>query len=400
MPLAIGRGLDRATGLAATQPQYPSDARNVYARDAKMAVRPGLAGTGYPELGWGTDHLALIGVKATYDLLYVIYDRVSRVVRVARLNPSTGVLQTLSAPVNGVWGTLNINAEFPVVSYDEADGRIVLAHDEANISYRLPTIYYTPNFASPEVAGTLSVVTADLDGDGISGTVYFRGVRKHLEYMCGWGYGTESDPDRGDTMRASKAGDPTVWAGANYVNFGVKREAIIAAKPVDNVLAVAKNVETWIMEGATASQFRPKQIDANYGAVSSRSMVAVGGRVFMRSDDGPRQVTVNATIPIGQSLELISPLPATLPARGPSRECFAVYDILRYLVEWIWPDTDAGVSPVLSEALSLWDPADPRWTFMVREQPLSCAGILYGQDFGGAAPAPLGYVSSIAAVDV
>lgn len=398
LPLAIGRGLDRSTGLVASQPQYPSDARNVYAQDSKMGVRPGLSRSGYADLNWGTDLLEIIGMKSTRDVLYVVFDRNTLQIRIYRLNPDTGLIQTLAGL--GVWGTLNTAADYPVISYDEADGRVMLAHAEDSYLLRLPTVYYTPDFAAPENVGTLTTLEADLDGTGVSHPVYFRAVRTHLEYMMGAGYGSNSDPDRGDIVRFSKPADPTSWDAPNYVIFGVKKEPVVVMRPVEGLLAVAKEDETWIMDGAVGSQFTPRRIDAKYGCVSARGMLLVGGRLLQWSKDGPRQVTPADTTPIGQPLELNSPMPTDLPTLGPARLMFSVYDVYRYIAEWVWPDIEAAASPVASFALSLWNPQDPRWTFFTREQPVTCAGIMYGTDQGGIPDPPVGYPYDVLAVDV
>ncbi len=55
--------------------------------------------------------------------------------------------------------------------------------------------------------------------------------------------------------------------------------------------------------------------------------------------------------------------------------------------------------PVLSYALSLWNPDDPRWTYFTREQPVACAGYLIVRDTSTAPTAPEGYVSDFVAVD-
>jgi len=397
MPLAVGRGLDRATGLVAVSPSAAKDARNVYGRDAKMSIRPGMIGSGFAPLNWGTDILEVVGMRATPDVLFVVFDRDSLQIRIYRLDPTTGLIQTLAS--NGLWGTLNANADFPVISYDEADGRVMFAHAEDDLSLRLPTVYYTPDFSTPSSPGTLTQLMADLDGSGVAQPVYFRAVQRHLEYMTGAGFGSNSDPDRGDVLRFAKPADPTTWIPSSYVLFGVKREAIVAMKPVGSLLAVAKEDETWIMDGRSGATFTPRRIDANYGVVSPRGLLTVGSRLFMRAKDGPREVTATTTTPIGQAMELISPAPADLPARGPSRLCFSSYDIYRYTAEWVWPDIEAVQAPVTCEVLSLWNPEDPRWTFYTREQPVTCAGILYGTDLGGTPAPPVGFPYDLLAVD-
>lgn len=401
MPIAIGRGMDRATGLVNVAPQYPSDARNVYARDAKMAVRPGMAGSGYEALTWGTDLLAVVGVKATHEVLFVLFDRGTLEIRVYQLNPSVGTVQVLTAPANGTWGTLNANADFPVVSSDESDGFVFFAHDENDYALRLPTIYYTPNFADTALPGTLTTLQADLNGDGVTAPVYFRGVHAHLEYMTGWGYGTENagEEDAGNTWRFSQPGAPTTWRGSGYVLCGVRKEPIIAGQWVQGLLALAKENQTWIIDGQAGAEFTPRLLDSKYGAVSSRCFGTDGTRSFLWAINGPRQVTAQGTAPIGQALELLSPLPNDLAPAGPSRLCFAFFDPIRYIIEWCFPDIEGAYTPVLSFALSLWNPADPRWTFFERNQPVTCAGIVYQDSTGEAPTPPLGYVDTVLVVD-
>lgn len=401
IPLAIGRGLDRATGLAAVQPQYPIDVRNVYGRDSKMALRPGQTGTGYPPLVWGTVVLAVVPIKATLDLLLCVYDRDSREIRIYRLDTVSGIMQTLSSPPNGLWGTLNLDADFPVVTAAEADGYVFFAHDENDLAFRLPTIYYTPNFATPTTAGTLTELTADLNGDGVSATVYFRGVIAYLEYMWGWGYGSETpgDEDRGDILRFAKPTQPLVWVPANYFAIGVRKDPIINCISTETVLAVQKEDSTYKVFGTDPDTFGYDVLDAIYGTVSARVSFNVGGIAYTWASDGARRVLASGTVPIAQPLELISPNPADLPEAGPSRLGFGIYDQDRYLMQWVFPDLETGSVPVLGYTLSLWNPDDPRWTYFTFEQPVSCAGYLIVRDTSTAPTAPEGYVSDILAED-
>ena len=410
MPIVIGKGLDRATGLVGVNFATPVDVRNVYARDGKMALRPGMIGTGFPPLAWGTDILAIWGVKATLDVLFVVYDRPTLAIRIYRLDPVNNVLQTLSSPADGLWGLAGSSAEFPVVSVAEADGKVFFAHDEANIAARLPTVYYTPNFVTPATVGTLTTLTADLNGDGASATVYFRGVIAYLEYMSGWGYGSETvgDLDRGDIFRISKPAQPTVWAPGDYFLAGVRRDPIIAAVPcrmtssigtVTSVLALLKNDQSFRVVGSSPDDFGIEDLDVLYGAISSRAVVSIGGTAYAWASDGPRMVTPAGTAPIGQPLELVSPLPGDFPPLGPGRLAFVAYDQSRYRLAFCFPDIDTGSLPVPAFSLSLWRSEDPRWTFDLISQPVTCAGRQLLRDVGSSATAPTGYPVMGAVVD-
>ena len=406
MTTAIGRGLDRATGLVAVSGASPVDVRNVYARDFKMAVRPGMGLTGYPGLSWGTDILATVGVKATLDILLVVYDRPSLEIRIYRVDPVHLTLQTLAG--NGSWGfALGGATSFPVVSYDEGDGNVYFAHDEADITTRLPNIYYTPNFVAPATPGILTPLVQDLNGDGVAAPTFFRGFYAYLEYMGGWGYGSETpgDLDRGDIFRLSKPAQSTVWAPGDYVICGVRRDPILAAiacrmtssiGTVTAVLALLKSDSAFRLVGTSPDDFGIEDLDRLFGAISSRVVCSIGDKAYTWASDGPREVTPAGTFPIGAALELVSPLPSDFPTLGPQRLAFATYDQNAALLTWCFPDIVSGAVPVPCFDLSLWNPQDPRWTFAEIQQPVTCAGRQLFRDTGAPAVPPTGYASALA----
>lgn len=398
-PLAAGRGVDRGTGLVATQPQYPLDAQNVYARDGKMALRPGLANPGYAQLEWGTDIIDTVCLQATGDQLFVVFDRDSREIRLFRLDVTNNVMQALAVPADGLWGVLEDLAPFPVVTHAEQNGLMFFAHSEAIMTYRLPTIYYTPDFVDPSNPGELTELEADLAPDGSAATVYFRGVYAYLEYIVGWGYGDESDDDRPEVLRLSVAGEPLSWLPGNYFLCGVKKDPILTVIATDGILAIGKANAAYRLYGTSGLDFGIDWLDRKYGVVSARAAIAVGTLAYWWSNDGPRIVTSAGTRPIGQPLELISPLPADLPPLGVPRTMFTVYDRDRYLLEFVFPRLDDAAVRTTSVALSLWVPDDPRWAFNVRERCLGCAGELYLSG-DNQLQAPTGYASDVDAVDV
>lgn len=409
MPLAIGRGMDRSTGSVAVQPNTASDTRNVYSRDAKMVVRRGMALTGYPNLPWGTDTLAIVAVKATLDVLFVIYDRDTKELRIYRLEPTSGVIQTLAA--FGLWG-IYAGTAFPVVSYAESNGLVFFAHDEADYDVRLPTIYYTPNFADETQPGTLTVLEADLDDDTTPAPVYFRGVYAHLEYIFGWGYGSESEADRPDIIRHSVAGEPLRWLSENNSPCGAQRDPILGcvavagmalmegtAANVPAILAIMKADESYRLIGDNPTNFGIELLDGLYGTVSSRASVNVGGVAYTWSSDGPRLVTPVGIKSYAQPLDLGSPLPADFPTLGPERLVFTAFDQEARSLTWFWTDPERGTVPTPGFTVSLWNPDDPRWTFSLYEQLLTCAGRQIYRDIGGPAVPPTGYPSTIVADD-
>ena len=406
-PFAVGRGLSRDTGLAAVSPQAPVDARNVYARAGKMEVRPGLTGTGYPTVNWGTDLLAVEPIAASGDVLFVVYDRVSNAIQVYVLLVAVGAIDYV-----GTWGTLNALAAFPIVKLAESNAILTIAHNEANLSYRLQTMQYAVNVATPTSPGTLTGLSQDLAGVGVVSPVYFRGVYQYLYYVMGWGYGSVNDPDRGDILRYCNATDPTTWLPTNNFNAGVQNVPIVDcvvtmgiaqanASTQQTILAVLKEDSTYQVIGTDPGSFGILALDDKYGAVSARCSINIGGRAFTWSDDGAREMTAGGTTLWAQPLELDSPLPSDFPVLGPDRDVFVAYDEPRKRIIWAFPDLVNAYAPVAAFCLSLWDPKDPRWTMEVIQQPVSCAGGRIFSDPGGAAPpAPAGYASAVSAVDV
>jgi hypothetical protein len=398
MPIVLAAGLDRATGAAAVQPAYAVDAENLYARDAKLALRPGLAGTGYPALPWGTDVCCVSAARVTGDVLFVLFDRTSRQVRIYRLNPQLNLLQPVGT--DGIWGTLAPDAGWPVVLAAENDGHIFFAHDEATLPFRLPTVYVTPDIDNPNLPGSLTTLTADLDGDGVESPVYFRGVVAYLEYMCGWGWGSEQlgEEDRGDVLRLSQPAEPTRFIPESFAICGARKEPILACLPVQGVLAVGKPTEAYRLVGQSPADFRVELLDARYGVIASRTAVAVGSIGFWCSQDGPRVVYAEGTEPIAKPLELVSPLPQALPPRGPDRTAFVVYDRDRYTLEWLWPNLDTAALRTTGFLLSRWNPEQASWTFTVREQCVSCAGEVVFSDAVQGATIDA-YASNVVATD-
>lgn len=415
VPIVAGRGLDRATGTAAQNPASQADARNVYARDAKVALRPGMTGTGFPSLAWGTDIIGEFPIKATLDQIIVVYDRPSSQIRVFRLDTINGILQTLTSPAFGLWGTLNAEAEFPVVVAAESNGLLFLAHCEPVLTNRLPCIYYTPNAAIPSNVGTLTTYTAALSSTGLVGPIYPSYVFSYLEYLCFAGYGSDLDPDRGDIVRMAQPQAPLDLRPPNYFYCGVQKDPIVALgttngpNPVgvsgavtagqQTVLVIAKSDECYVLNGTSFDNFTPALLDPRYGVVSARAFQNIGGVLYGWASDGARRFTATQTIPIAQPLELISPLPSDFPTLGPSRLCFSVYDLTRYRLSWVFPDSINASVPVAAFTLSLWNPGDPRWSFDELQQPVCCAGLLVGRDSGTPLPPPVGFVSSVAADD-
>lgn len=399
MPLAVGRGIDRSTGTAAVQPQYPVDVRNVLMRDAMASLRGGMAGTGYPPLPWGTHTLWIGTLKATLELLAVQYDSDTRDVRVYRLNQAIGVWAIAD---DGEWGTLNSDADFPVVMAAEADGRMFFFHTENDLAFRLQTVYYQPDASSTTLPGDLLPYEQDLNGDGVAAPTYFSGGYGYLEYLMAWGYGSENpgEEDASNALRIAQPGAPLTMKPGTAFQVGLPGDPILDAIAVDGVLALLKNDSMFYLGGTSPADFGVFVLDEKWGTVSCRCTGSDGKNAYTWSNDGARQIKVGGSIPIAQPLALLSPAPSGFPARGPARLGFFSFDQSRKTLEWNFPDIENGIVPVAGYLLSLWDPNDPRWTLTERQVLVTCAGLLVQRDTGASPEPPEGYVSDIALEDV
>lgn len=398
VPLTFGAGLDRATGSAAKDPRTFYDARNVIAREAGMELRTGLSGTGLPALDWGTDVIAMESVQKTLDVLQVVYDRVSRDVRIYRLNP----VSTPTRQLVGTWGTLNASAAFPIVTMAEAGGVVFFAHAEEVLAYRLPTKYWTPGALDTD-AGTLTTANADFDGSGSPGDIYFYGVCAYREYIVGWGWGTETDnttKDRPEIVRLSKPDNPTVFPAENYFLCGTRSTRVVGCTPMPGGLLVGSRTQRYTIFGTDPETFGVELTDPSHGIVSPRAWKTINGVAYTWSQTGPRE-TADPMAPsrdLALPLDLMQAVPSGWPTRGPAREAFAGYDPEQRVLYWAWPDLTATSAPqTMTYACSLRSPNEPRFTVAVFERRLACAGTYLS---GKVAPAPgTGYASAVGLTD-
>lgn len=398
LPLTFGAGLDRATGISAKDPRTFYDARNVVPREAGMELRPGLSGTGLPALDWGTDVVAMESVQKTLDVLQVVYDRASRDLRIYRLNP----VNTPTRQLVGTWGTVNASAGFPIITMAEAGGTVFFAHAEEVMAYRLPTKYWTPGALDTD-AGTLTTATADFDGSGAPGDIYFYGVCAHREYIVGWGWGTETDnttKDRPEIVRLSKPDNPTVFPPENYFLCGTRSTRVVGCTSMPGGLLVGSRTQRYTIFGTDPETFGVELTDPSHGIVSPRAWRTINGVAYGWSATGPRE-TLDPMAPsrdLALPLDLMQAVPTEWVARGPARECFTAYDAEQRVLYWTWPDlTSESATQTMAYACSLRSVTEPRFSVAVFERRLACAGTYLS---GKVAPAPgTGYASTLVLTD-
>lgn len=392
----FGPGLDRATGAAAVQPSSMKDARNVYARDDKLALRAGMQTTAYPAIPWGTDVVGIFPLRSKLEVIMVILDRAARTLRVYRVNPVGPTIQQAANPVG--WGTLDPNAPLPRFMAAENYGRLIIAHDEPTYLYRLPTIVYTPDISDP-VVGTLAVVQAT-DSGGTLRDVKFRGVESYLDYIVGWGFGEGSsatNANRPEIVRFSEAAAPTTFPIEAYFIAGVRDDPVTRCIPAGGVLLAAKSAETYIINGTDPATFGISLGDPLRGIVAGRLAYALGGAAYAWTESGPAVSTGGAWADLAIPLELDGPPPTSLTAAGATAYGWVGWDEERRVLEFGFPDVTTPSSPTLVFALSLREPQNPRWTYYERQQSIYTVGTFYDGKAGP--PAIIGYVTAITAAD-
>ena len=319
--LPMGQGLDRETGVMQMRPGSFEDIRNLLLHQGKSIIRPGfdrktvlLDPDGDP-----VSHI-LQGFPLRSERVGVVvsYQLDTNKCFVHRVDP-----QGVSAELVGEWEndqTDGWREQVPKVSMAEVYGRIFIAHDTRYVTRRATTIYYDP------VAGVspLNDLEADFEGTG-DAPVRFRGVRRHLKYLFGGGFGDEGE-DRPELVRSSRAGDPTSFNPEHYWIAGDRRDPVLSCQPAGNRLVVFKEVEAHHIFGSGRDDFGIDILDPQYGVIASGLAANRGGEVIAWSAEGPRVWDGRGpSQEIAIPLELAGAEPPGLVEEGDEESAFAAY---------------------------------------------------------------------------
>lgn len=382
LPWALG--VDRDTGAPSEDPTSFSDMRNVVFQNAAVRIRAGL-GTAVAQLSedlvaYGTPFLAY------GTIVWVIFNPTTRAVEVVETD-----LQGQNEVAVGTWGTLNASATTPPrFLAAESYGVLVFAHDDPNVTVRLPNYRFDPASVGTEWA----VVTADLDGLGVQNVVA-RGVVQHLGYIWYWGFGSNSDPDRPEILRRSTPDDPTTLLPEAYIEFGARLSPIIGCVSGNNALLVFKSSSWYRLDGSVSADFSPRLVDPAVGLVSPRALVNLQGIVYWWSPYGPRSTNGQGTNNLAFPLDLTGPDPDLLPAPGPGSYAFTFYDPDSSSIGWCFPDPEAGTTTPVFKA-SLRADTGMRWSYDVLNGVILCA--VLGSTGEGSTLIDPGYADPVAVV--
>ncbi len=381
--LPYGEGLERSKGVMVVQPTSFEDLRNVFLFDGKAQVRAGLALRSVLQDDVPSDldvTVMLAPFRSQSASIGVGFDSVSKEVWLNRLD-----IDGTNPAVIGSLGTLDAGITFdpPIIIGADSDNKFFLAHDEPNPTSRLVTQVYDPS-AFPNLAP----LQADLDGINGQQDVFFRGVVRHLSYIFGWGYGSFSDPVRGDVVRVSNSGDSKIFEDFAFFEAGQQGETVMVCRSAGPSLMVYKETETYEIFGYSPDTFGIRLADSLFGCVGSRLAVSVSGSVFFWSTQGPRVTSGGPSVDIAVPLDIDGPDPATLVAESDPENAFAEYDPRTRVIQFVWGQR--------VYALSIRDPNRPRWSYYELGETAQCSGLFFlTQSTAGGGGPPIGHVDEL-----
>lgn len=381
IPLQFGTGLDRASGVMASDPGAQRDLRNVYLYRGKIEARKGHTSR---TTITGADHI--VGGQA------IASEQVGIVVA---MNDTSKLLSAYRVPGDGLsaehvddWFTLatSATADPPRIIMAESYGKAFAAHDEPRIGARASAAYYDPFSAD-----LWQALTSDLDEDMTAEELKFRGLIEHLAYIVGWGYGDASEPNRPELLRISKPDDPLTFEPRHWLIVGRRWDPIIACSRLGSrargQLLIHKETETYALQGYSRDTFGVGDpIDPLYGIAGSRLWTTFGGAVFVWSLEGPRIFdAAGPSRPIDWPLDLNAPAPSDLAAEGALQDGLARYIPNRRAIEFIFGQR--------VYTLHLWKGSgSPDWSYTELPWSPKSAFMLYGDGTALTAP-PTGYPS-------
>ena len=375
--LPYGEGLQRSTGVMVVRATSFDDIRNMFLFEGKAQVRQGFALKSILQDDVPSDldvTIMLAPFRSEAQSVGVGYDSVTKELWLNRLD-----IDGTNPTVIDSLGTLDGGITFdpPIIVGADSDNKFFFAHDEPNPTSRLVTQVFDPaDF--PQIQN----LTANLDGNGEQ-DVFFRGVVRHLSYIFGWGFGSASDPVRGDVVRVSNSGDSKIFEDFAFFEAGQQGETVMVCRSAGPTLMVYKETETYEIFGYSPDTFGIRLADSLFGCVGSRLAVSVAGTVFFWSTQGPRITTGGPSVDIAVPLDIDGPDPATLVAESDPQNAFAEYDPRTRVVQFVWGQR--------VYALSIRDPKKPRWSYYELGETAQCAGLFFlTQSTAGGGGPPIG----------
>jgi hypothetical protein len=308
-----------------------------------------------------TDIVGIIGAFTIGVTIVITYDSAGERCAAWAIE---GPLDTPPVLIGTFWSSVASPAIIPpIVSLADSYGKVFVAHDEPDISRRQIT----------QVIDINASTIVDLAAGGTVGSIRFRRVRRHLNFIFGTGYGLDLDRDRPEIVRASIAGDPTNFDPEHYFIAGQRGDPVLELCPSGTILSARKQSESHDIVGNSRANFGIFPGDRNFGIAGSQLAVTVGSTSYFWSLEGPRMATGGGeTTDLAHLLALAGPAPDALATDLDYEHGFAVYQPLVREVLFIF-GTWAYV-------LHLADESAKRWSFRQFGVALGCGAVVSSVD--------------------
>lgn len=364
LTLPLGAGVSRNAGAYVASAATFLDLRNVELGDGRMTGRRGLV----RQLQLGPDDLSEAGTLIAIEdipsagiaaaLVFSNGDTGDPTIRVELWKiDDFGTTATLIGPV---WTFGSLPLRLPRVKVAESYGKLFIAHDHVGGGEQ-SAVYDS---------GTDLITPLNL-GTGMT-TPKFRGFKSYLQYMVGWGWGTDADPDRPEIVRVNIPGEPLNWDINHYFVVGQRDDPVLNVDPAGNILMVQKPARTFDIRGTSRENFGTFPGDETVGVISSRASVTVDGVNYRWSQTGPRRSTGGKSedLGIGLAWQKAQADAAATPSTVLRPYVFAAHDPVANEVMFVM-NTDWGF------VLHLDALPDIQWSYRTFDKFLRCAGLIH-----------------------
>jgi len=344
---------------------------NVLLRPGRVVPRPGME---LRSTVAGAAYVACVqAVRITEQGLLVVGEGVvGEASHKVRVYYTDGFGATPVAVVDD-WMDPALSTEKVVALAAESGELVYVAHDEATLSRRAPTIAFDPATVPPSI----SELSAAWAGGDLK--LRFRGVAAWNDGLVGWGFGLNTD-DEPAYVRISDPGEPSVFTDTSWQFAGVRGDPVVACVGVSAGLLMYKATETHILLGRDANNFQTREVEKGFGLAGSRLVLERGGILYTWSLEGPREGEGGPSRDISWPLGLPWPRAEDVAASGRLARGFSV-----------WLPVSAVALFVFGDWVYVYSPVEKKWAWWQLGFELHAGGLLYGPTgwLGASRGAPL-----------
>jgi len=364
LPIVFGGGVDRQSGSSAVTPATLEVADNVVLLRGRVAPRKGM-GELRSNLGGCTYVAGMHPDRSTLRSVFVAaFGTPGQSDH--RLEVWAGTGSGRDAALLATWVDPCESVEKARVIATQSGPYVILAHDEPSVDRRAPTVVVDLD------AGTVVPLSAAWAGE-TGNYLRFRGVCAWLDYLVGWGFGTNlvDDPHM---IRISDIADPLTFQEDAWLKAGQAGDAVLACLPsqvgLGGALLARKQTETFVVTGDNFDNFGgPSQVEALHGLAAPRLVVTDGATDWFWSLEGPRESRGGVSQNIAWPLGLYPwPTPFDIAAAGLLDDGFAVYQPRERVVHFVF-----GAN-AYSYTLEY-----QQWSYARLATPVHCGAILYAR---------------------